>query len=831
MYKRNLIILVFPLLLVMCMTIENITHPDNPQINSEIEIGVDINLEPANDDNTKMIFAVLAPKKWDISNNAQVSFSTLGFSKGDVVDEQMTLVGETENEPTTNQLWSAAIENKNGMMGNLSGVEWVVFESQTIFNIAANDEESISAHIKVKLNTGSENIKVSMGYFFCGKSKGLNTSYYRENAKSKILRITGGTNDIIDYTSDTEPTTGALDEYSVFTIQNVSSGYNMGIAGDILYNEKFKDKAQIEQEETVLDFESLPEKWQRWYFIYKGKDGGINYYQIMNAMSGKFLDVPEGASTNGLQLQQFTEKEGTFLDEQLWGVTEVTTGKYKIINKSTNLALTAESIEQNVGISQSLYDQSDLQLWALFKNNLCSYRDDKVVHFFERNDKSSGSTAFDQGSSIPLPDGRVLWVTQDSWDGWELTEDNMFYSNYYFNYGNSMFLQPTKDNWNPDEALNITRENSAQNKPRQICDIQPNQTFAWPSNGVEINGKVYLHCGEGSGLSAEGQTIYELWPKSEGSLLWNSVRHAIPEISTYTKIIYSAGMVKSDDGYVYTYGAAVNITNYNLYVARFEQDDPLNTWTFWDGSNWIDNPPANDAELEAARIFSGTGASVAVSYVNGKYVVVSLDQGFWETSEHYIRSATSDSPTGSFTKQKKIYNIFENIYGTQARYYTPNIHPQFDNGKDELLITYSLNYSANDSQDITVNQFGEKVIDGNILTGQGYIDPYFYRVKGVRVPYSVIGINSDSTTGTNEENLVSKTIVELFPNPVSDVLNVKSSFIHCGDTYQIFNMGGVQVDSGKIENGAINLSALNKGVYVFKLVSDHIGYETKFIKK
>ena len=627
MNKRNLIILLFPLLLVMCMTIENITHPDNPHVNSEIEIGVDIKLEPANDDHTKIIFAVLAPVNWDISNNAEVSFSIQGFSKGDVVDEQMTLVGEAEKEPTTNELWATAIENKNGMMGNIRGVEWVVFESQTIFNIIANDEESISAHIKVKLPTGNENIKVSMGYFFCGKSKGLNTNYYRENAKSKILRITGGTNDIIDYTSDIEPTTGVLDEYSVFTIQNVSSRYDLSVAGDILFNEKFKDKALIDLEETVLDYESLPEKWQRWYFIYKGTEGDINYYQIMNAMSGKFLDVPEGALTNGLQLQQITEKEGTSLDEQLWGVTEVIRGKYKIINKRTNLALTAKSNDQNTGVTQSIYIQSDLQLWTLFQNGLCSYRDDKVVGFFERNDKSSGSTAFDQGSSIPLTDGRVLWVTQDSWDGWELTENNMFYSNYYFNYGNSMFLQPKKDNWNPDDALNITRENSAQNKPRQICDIQPNQTFAWPSNGVEIKGRVYLHCGEGSGLSAEGQTIYEVWPKSEGSMLWNSVRHTISGISSYNKIIYSAGMIKSDDGYVYTYGAAVNIMNYNLYVARFEQNDPLNSWTFWDGTNWIDNPPSNDAELEAASIFSGTGASVAVSYVNGKYVVVSLGSG------------------------------------------------------------------------------------------------------------------------------------------------------------------------------------------------------------
>jgi len=549
-------------------------------------------------------------------------------------------------------------------------------------------------------------------------------------------------NDLIDSTTDVEQITGGLNNYNNFTVQNASSEYYMEVAGNILYNEKYKDHSPIIQQKLTRDYDHQPDKWLRWYFIYKKTENGVKYFQIMNAMSGKYLDVPEGVSTDGLQIQQLAETSESLEDQQLWQISEQTSGKYKIINKSTGLALTVGNDDKNEAITQSCFSGKDYQLWKLFPYELCSYRDDKVVRFFERNNPNSGSAAFDQGSSILLSNGQVLWITQDSWDGSELTANKLFYSNYFFKYGNSMFLQPSVSNWNSEDAPNITRENSTQNRPRQICNIKTNQTFAWPSNGVELNGKVYIICGEGCGLTAEGQSIYEIWPRQEDELVWNSVRHEIGSISLYNKITYAAGMVTRDDGYVYAFGTrGIDFgASFDLYVARFSQNDPLNTWTFWNGTNWVINPPAKDREFTAASVYRGAGASVAVSFVHGKYIIVSLDQGFWETNDHYIRTATSDSPVNGYTIQKRVYDISEYIYGTQARYYTPNIHPEFENGKNELLVTYSLNYSANKDQDITVNQNGKKIVEGVTVTKGGYIDPYFYRVKGVRIPYSIIGI-------------------------------------------------------------------------------------------
>ncbi len=199
--KKWIVILILPFLLVMCMTIEKISHPDNPQVNSKIEIGVDIKLESDTEDYTELVFGVLAPKSWNVADNAGLTFTSDGYSGGDVTEEEMILMTDSDKEPTTLLNWSQAFQSdpEIGFMGNVGPVEWVVFRSQTKFNIV--DDDVVKAKIRIKLRTGSENIKLNMGYVFCGKNNGLADDYYDPNAKSKVITVLGGTNELIDYTS------------------------------------------------------------------------------------------------------------------------------------------------------------------------------------------------------------------------------------------------------------------------------------------------------------------------------------------------------------------------------------------------------------------------------------------------------------------------------------------------------------------------------------------------------------------------------------------------------------------------------------------------------
>ena len=191
-------------------------------------------------------------------------------------------------------------------------------------------------------------------------------------------------------------------------------------------------------------------------------------------------------------------------------------------------------------------------------------------------------------------------------------------------------------------------------------------------------------------------------------------------MTTETRINYSAGMVDGGAGYVYVFGFQGRDHGYglNLHVARFAKGNPMD-WHFWDGKDWTDTPAVGNN----SRIATGK-ATVSVAKVKDKYVMMTMDQGFVCDSTRNIYLATADSPTGPFTPLKKVYTIREYLYGKFARYYTPVIHPEFNNGHSELLLTYCLNFSGCGVPDCK----------------DGYLDPYFYRIKGIRVPYELFGL-------------------------------------------------------------------------------------------
>jgi len=508
-------------------------------------------------------------------------------------------------------------------------------------------------------------------------------------------------------------------DYTIYTFSCVAGGKYMEVTGFPTYNEKYDDQRKITQYASSVS-DGVIDGWQRWHIIYKTTVNNTRYYHIRNVFSGKLLDVPGGSKVSGTQLQQYFEFP-LLSDEQLWSIEPAaTSGAYRIINKGSGMALTnaGSSTADGTPITQETAGTGTNQQWILTAREADTYRDDRVVRFFNRNSSSMGSVAFDEGTSIPLSNGKVLWVTQDAWDGASLQPNGKFSCNSFFSYGNSILIQPSTGNWDAASTPNMTRDSSAQGRPKQMCDIQPGNTFAWPGPGVEIGNHVYIQCGEGSGLSLSDQSLYDL--TENAGTKWQVKRTTPTGMSGQNAINYAAGMVKASDGYVYVFGAQATGFGYtnNVHVARFPVSNPQ-SWTFWNGGSWVSNPVTGDG----ARITDALGTA-AVAYVNGKYVMVTMDQGFNCDNSRNIYTATATSPTGPFTARKQVYTIKEYLYGNYARYYTPAIHPESVNGRNELLVTYCLNFSACGVEDCV----------------NGYLDPYFYRVKGIRVPYGKIGL-------------------------------------------------------------------------------------------
>lgn len=524
-------------------------------------------------------------------------------------------------------------------------------------------------------------------------------------------------------------------EYGTYKISNTANEHVIQVSGNQTFNEKYLDNAAIGLAMPEISTGINLKRWQEWHIIYHSRVNNVTYYQLRNLNSGLLLDAGAGAGKPVTQKRELSEKK----DQQLWSIEE--TGQdqqYRISNKANGLYL-ALSSKGSIASTELIREtnappkttvvlerkaDTDQQKWNITKLPADSYRDAIVTNFFNR---TQGSVAFDQGNSIPLSDGRVLWVTQDAWHDHSMSKNGNLQGNHTISYTNSIIIQPSAENWSPDAPM-MTADGRSNGDMGNLIPKQKGKQWSWPSAGVQIGSSVFIHNREGHGLGTadDHQAIYKL--DAVTPTHWNVERLSPGGLSASEKLVcYANGMVKADDDFVYVFGSRTDPGSFGfstfLHVARFPQKDPL-SWTFWNGSQWVDTATIDST----AHINTGLGTNY-VAYINGKYVHLSMDQAFYcgiPLVNMYISTATN--PTGPFTPRKLVYTFTEFYKGYNARVYTPLIHTHAHNGKNELLLTYSMNYGACPGQN---DPLTEK---------DGTLDPYYYRIKGVRVPYERIGL-------------------------------------------------------------------------------------------
>ena len=82
------------------------------------------------------------------------------------------------------------------------------------------------------------------------------------------------------------------------------------------------------------------------------------------------------------------------------------------------------------------------------------------------------------------------------------------------------------------------------------------------------------------------------------------------------------------------------------------------------------------------------------------------------------------------------------------------------------------------------------------------------------------------TLSTQENN---KLGLNIFPNPVNDVLNITK--VSNNATFTIYNVAGQFISKGKVTNNKVNVANLAKGVYFIEVSEKGATSKMKFIKK
>jgi hypothetical protein len=348
-----------------------------------------------------------------------------------------------------------------------------------------------------------------------------------------------------------------------------------------------------------------------------------------------------------------------------------------------------------------------------------AYKDQEFTEFFRR---TSGWTSGDGALSVPLSDGRVLWLFGDShiddFDPKTKTTPCLF------QVRNAGLIQDTNSMSHAQTLIAAGPGSRTWFKN----STNANEWF-WPVCGFREGTSVYVYLAALEKTGAGGMWGF----KAREHDYWAKL--ALPELTTinysplpnFNGITFGQGFVKEGEN-VFAFGMKQRGIKSDVYVAKFKVSTLENNWTFWDGQHW------NANVTNAFPIAHGTSTSVHICKVKDVFLLtttafsVACDQG----KEIYM--ATSSSPTGPFSPLRTIYKLDDVYEGHYPFFYLAVAHPEFINEKNEILVTYSIN--------------GYEPCVSACVKGRAI--PDHYRPKAIRVPMEEIRNSKNEVRNKSE---------------------------------------------------------------------------------
>ena len=336
-----------------------------------------------------------------------------------------------------------------------------------------------------------------------------------------------------------------------------------------------------------------------------------------------------------------------------------------------------------------------------------TYKDTVFTQYFRR---TSGLVAADGAVSTPLSTGKSLWLFGDSHiNGYNANTGTV---PCLFQVHNAGLLLSIADPQVGAQTL------TGSGSPASYFALgTDNNYWFWPGVGYQRADTAYtflerIHA-TGSGLGFE----------RIDSLYVGRIQVSTMAQASYARLGSKAGIsftkgVVNDGGYNYVYGTRNNGFGNDLFVARFPEANLYAPWEYYNGTSWTTNI------TNAAKIHDEFTSSFHVLKLEGKYVLLTtaFSLGCDQGKEIYSYIATNS--IGPFLNKKTVWTLNDTLQGHYPFFYLAYAHPEYDNGKRELLVTYCINGYGN-CVNVCVNNRK---------------NPDYYRPRAIRVPFSIIGL-------------------------------------------------------------------------------------------
>lgn len=311
-----------------------------------------------------------------------------------------------------------------------------------------------------------------------------------------------------------------------------------------------------------------------------------------------------------------------------------------------------------------------------------AYKDEVFTEYFRR---TSDWVASDGSISVPLPEGKSLWLMGDSYIDGYIPGDTTIPC--LFQVRNALLLQDIN---NPSSMTTILdRTQTGVNRtPVKLAVNDPK--YLWPGHGYarKDSAIVFWQAYEGPAMTHTANYVSKIFTKgmTDASAIKKLIKLPIPEAYEFGNAV----VVDSARSYVYFYGMKQDWIIYRPYVARIPFGrDVTGQWEFFDGSNWSTDVNASAQLMLDANHY--VSPSFSVIRLQEKYYMISQDVGFLTCGYgRDIYSWESDHPEGPFTNKKLLYTIEDKYRGEYMVTYNATAHPQFIKN-NELLISYNVN--------------------------------------------------------------------------------------------------------------------------------------------
>lgn len=339
---------------------------------------------------------------------------------------------------------------------------------------------------------------------------------------------------------------------------------------------------------------------------------------------------------------------------------------------------------------------------------LQAHKDRALTEFFRR---TSGWVAGDGATSVPLSDGRVLWLFGDSHiNDYEAATGTMA---CLFQVRNAAMVQSRDDREGPRTLL----DEKARDKSLFKHPVDRSLWF-WPSAGFQNGDTIWIYLTALQKTGAGGpwgfKAVGNYWAKLAFPSLKVTGYVALPPTEG---IGFGCGSVTDNsNGCTYAFGNRRDGTASDVYVARFSARKPEGDWNFWDGSNWTSNA------RQAVAITRGASTSVSVCRIENRFVLISSEFSVACDQGKEIYLSTSGSTTGPFGPWRKVYTIDDTWRGHFPNFYLPVAHPELSSAVAGLVVTYCIN-----GYEPCAN-----------FCANGRANPDHYRPRAIRVPFELI---------------------------------------------------------------------------------------------